>query len=40
MAAPEEVAFNQGWIDTNVLKKLADCMTNTEYGKRLLGAIA
>ncbi len=40
IAAPEEVAFNQGWIDTNALKKLADCMTNTEYGKRLLGAIA
>lgn len=36
VACLEEIAFKQGWIDANQLKKLAEPMLKNNYGKYLL----
>ena len=35
ICCPEEIAFDQGWIDENQLSKLADKFIKTDYGKYL-----
>ena len=36
VACLEEIAFRQGWIDAQQLKKLAEPMLKNDYGKYLL----
>jgi glucose-1-phosphate thymidylyltransferase len=36
VACPEEIAFQQKWIDTEQMEKLAIPMKNNSYGKYLL----
>lgn len=36
LACPEEIAFSQGWIDDVQLRKQADKIGNSSYGKYLL----
>jgi glucose-1-phosphate thymidylyltransferase len=36
IAAPEEIAFHNGWIDAAALEALARKFGKTQYGKRLL----
>ncbi|MEM7546409.1 MAG: glucose-1-phosphate thymidylyltransferase RfbA [Pseudomonadota bacterium] len=36
IGCPEEVAFENGWIDVDALKALAEPMTKTEYGRYLM----
>jgi len=36
IGCPEEVAFRNGWISNEKLKKLADSLINSNYGKYLL----
>jgi glucose-1-phosphate thymidylyltransferase len=36
IAAPEEVAFHNGWIGPNELRAMAARLDNTHYGRRLL----
>jgi glucose-1-phosphate thymidylyltransferase len=35
IAAPEEIAFNAGWITVDDLAKLAEPLKNTDYGRKL-----
>ncbi len=35
IAAPEEIAFNAGWITANDLAKHAERLRNTDYGRKL-----
>lgn len=35
ISCPEEIAFNKGWIDTAQLKKLAEPLQKTDYGRYL-----
>ena len=35
IACLEEISFNNGWISKDQLKKLADGMSNADYGKYL-----
>jgi len=39
VACPEEVAYREGWIDSNQLRKIADTMKNNAYGSYLLELI-
>ncbi len=39
VACPEEVAYREGWIDSNQLQKIADTMKNNAYGSYLLELI-
>ena len=39
VACPEEIAFNNGWIGKNELRKLAQPLMKIEYGKYLLNLI-
>ncbi len=34
---PEEIAFNNGWIDKTALRKFADTYAKNDYGKYLRG---
>ncbi len=36
VCAPDEIAFNNGWIDAEQLKKLAAKLNKTQYSQRLL----
>jgi len=36
IAAPEEIAFHNGWIDAAALEALARALSKTQYGMRLL----
>ncbi len=36
IGCPEEIAFEQGWIDPDALRALAQPLTKTEYGKYLM----
>ena len=36
IAAPEEIAFHNGWIDAQQLEVLAAKVGKTQYGVRLL----
>jgi len=40
IACPEEIAFRQGWIDAQQMKKLADPLLKSGYGTYLLGVLA
>ena len=35
ISCPEEIAYNNGWINAEQLSKLADVYMKTEYGKYL-----
>jgi glucose-1-phosphate thymidylyltransferase len=35
----EEIAFNMGYIDSNQLKKLAEPLMSSGYGKYLMGIV-
>ena len=35
VACPEEISFNQGWIDGSQLEKLAAPLLNNQYGQYL-----
>ena len=35
IAVPEEIAFKKNWIDHDQLEKLAQNLSNNEYGKYL-----
>ena len=39
VACPEEIAFNNGWIDRDQLRKLAQPLMKIEYGRYLLNLI-
>jgi len=39
VACPEEVAYREGWVDSNQLRKIADTMKNNAYGSYLLELI-
>ncbi len=39
IACPEEVAYRNGWIDAEALKRLADAMRKNGYGRYLLSLI-
>ncbi|MDR3258453.1 MAG: glucose-1-phosphate thymidylyltransferase, partial [Fusobacteriaceae bacterium] len=39
VACPEEIAYNNGWIDEEKLKKLAKHLMKSEYGKYLMGLV-
>jgi len=39
VACPEEVAYREGWIDSDRLRKIADTMKNNAYGSYLLELI-
>ncbi len=39
IAAPEEIAYNQGWIDAEQLTALAEPMRKNAYGQYLLGLL-
>jgi glucose-1-phosphate thymidylyltransferase len=39
VACPEEIAYNNGWIDEEKLKKLAKPLMKSEYGKYLMGLV-
>ena len=36
ICSPEQIAFENGWIDQHQLAKLAKALSSSEYGKRLL----
>ena len=36
VGSPEQIAFENGWIDRNQLVRLAESLSSSEYGKRLL----
>lgn len=40
IACPEEIAFRQGWIDAQQMKKLAEPLLKSGYGAYLLGVLA
>ncbi|MSP48626.1 MAG: glucose-1-phosphate thymidylyltransferase [Alphaproteobacteria bacterium] len=40
IACPEEIAFHQGWIDAQQMKKLAEPLLKSGYGTYLLGVLA
>ncbi|MBM3547130.1 MAG: glucose-1-phosphate thymidylyltransferase RfbA [Alphaproteobacteria bacterium] len=40
IACPEEIAFRQGWIDAQQMKKLAEPLLKSGYGTYLLGVLA
>jgi glucose-1-phosphate thymidylyltransferase len=40
IACPEEIAFRQGWIDAQQMKKLAEPLLKSGYGHYLLGVLA
>ena len=40
IACPEEIAFHQGWIDAQQMKKLAEPLLKSGYGHYLLGVLA
>ena len=40
IACPEEIAFRMGYITTDQLRRLAEPMKNSSYGRYLLGLIA
>ena len=37
IGCPEEIAWRQGWIDTDALHRLAHPLRNNGYGRYLLG---
>ena len=37
---PEEIAFRQGWIDAQQMKRLAEPLLKSGYGTYLLGVLA
>ena len=37
IGCPEEIAFDQGWIDANQLRFLGETLSKTAYGRYLLG---
>lgn len=39
VACPEEIAYNQGWINAEALQKLASPLAKSSYGKYLLNLI-
>ena len=39
IACIEEIAFQNGWINEDQIKQLADSMNHNEYGKYLLSII-
>ena len=40
IACPEEIAFRQGWIDAQQMKRLAEPLLKSGYGTYLLGVLA
>ena len=40
IACPEEIAYRQGWIDAQQMKKLAEPLLKSGYGTYLLGVLA
>lgn len=40
IACPEEIAYRQGWIDAQQMKKLAEPLLKSGYGHYLLGVLA
>ena len=36
VSAPEEIAFNNGWLDADELRASAEKLGETQYGRRLL----
>ena len=36
VAAPEEIAYAQGWIDTEQMRRLATPLLKTNYGRYLM----
>ena len=39
VACPEEIAYNNGWIDKSKIKQLAEPLMKTHYGKYLMELI-
>jgi glucose-1-phosphate thymidylyltransferase len=39
VACPEEIAFNQGWVDAAQIQKLAAPLAKNGYGQYLLGLL-
>jgi glucose-1-phosphate thymidylyltransferase len=39
VACPEEIAYNNEWIDDEKLRKLAKPLMKSEYGKYLIGLL-
>ena len=39
IACPEEIAFAQGWIDDEQIRRLAAALTKTDYGRYLLNLV-
>ena len=39
IAAPEEIAWRNGWIDSMQLEKLGQCLAKNNYGQYLLGLL-
>lgn len=39
IGCPEEIAFKNGWIDSDALENLASPLAKTEYGRYLLGLV-
>jgi glucose-1-phosphate thymidylyltransferase len=39
VSCPEEIAFRQGWIDAEQLRKLAQPMLKNNYGQYLISVL-
>jgi glucose-1-phosphate thymidylyltransferase len=40
ICCPEEIAFNQGWIDAQQMNRMGQAMKKTEYGRYLIALAA